>query len=185
VAVCTDDLALLHLVENILPPPLGEVPRDLKRLLAFLLDVVEFEHHWVALSAVDARMGREELEQKESALNATQLFLDAGLRDVSALVSEVVLAVISGVAWTTHVVSLALGFASPREARDGLSFTAAPASAQLSCHEHMFASAADGIDLDSARHGAWRSLVAHSAGGRAVAGSNPVAPIAGPATSEG
>src|SRR5205823_2715841 len=25
--------------------------------------------------------------------------------------------------------------------------------------------------------GAWRSLVAHSAGGRAVAGSNPVAPI--------
>ena len=26
-------------------------------------------------------------------------------------------------------------------------------------------------------HGAWRSLVAHSAGGRAVAGSNPVAPI--------
>ena len=28
-----------------------------------------------------------------------------------------------------------------------------------------------------ASHGAWRSLVAHSAGGRAVAGSNPVAPI--------
>src|SRR5436190_23384946 len=27
-----------------------------------------------------------------------------------------------------------------------------------------------------ARFGAWRSLVAHSAGGRAVAGSNPVAP---------
>src|SRR5436305_6489163 len=26
-------------------------------------------------------------------------------------------------------------------------------------------------------HGEWRSLVAHSAGGRAVAGSNPVSPI--------
>jgi hypothetical protein len=40
------------------------------------------------------------------------------------------------------------------------------------------------LDTESARfrnictgHGAWRSLVAHSAGGRAVAGSNPVAPI--------
>lgn len=30
---------------------------------------------------------------------------------------------------------------------------------------------------NAASHGAWRSLVAHSAGGRAVAGSNPVAPI--------
>src|SRR3954451_19138445 len=29
----------------------------------------------------------------------------------------------------------------------------------------------------SQSHGAWRSLVAHSAGGRKVAGSNPVAPI--------
>src|SRR5437763_10635729 len=29
----------------------------------------------------------------------------------------------------------------------------------------------------SSGHGAWRSLVAHSAGGRKVAGSNPVAPI--------
>src|SRR5262245_39807188 len=29
-------------------------------------------------------------------------------------------------------------------------------------------------------HGAWRSLVAHSAGGRKVAGSNPVAPIGEP-----
>jgi hypothetical protein len=41
----------------------------------------------------------------------------------------------------------------------------------------MFASEPDGSGLDSACHGAWRSLVAHSAGGRAVAGSNPVAPI--------
>ena len=30
--------------------------------------------------------------------------------------------------------------------------------------------------VESPAHGAWRSLVAHSAGGRAVAGSNPVAP---------
>ncbi|MEA2211944.1 MAG: hypothetical protein QOF83_1892 [Solirubrobacteraceae bacterium] len=33
--------------------------------------------------------------------------------------------------------------------------------------------------LSSADHGEWRSLVAHPAGGRAVAGSNPVSPIGG------
>ncbi len=32
---------------------------------------------------------------------------------------------------------------------------------------------------DSEHHGEWRSLVAHPAGGRAVAGSNPVSPIEG------
>src|SRR5262249_47497735 len=39
------------------------------------------------------------------------------------------------------------------------------------------------FSLRCSDHGAWRSLVAHSAGGRAVAGSNPVAPISGPAHS--
>ena len=34
--------------------------------------------------------------------------------------------------------------------------------------------------LSSEHHGEWRSLVAHPAGGRAVAGSNPVSPITGP-----
>src|SRR4051794_416053 len=43
------------------------------------------------------------------------------------------------------------------------------------CTEAFQASRAGSIPV--ARFGAWRSLVAHSAGGRAVAGSNPVAPI--------
>jgi hypothetical protein len=34
------------------------------------------------------------------------------------------------------------------------------------------------LPLESTHHGEWRSLVAHPAGGRAVAGSNPVSPIA-------
>ena len=33
------------------------------------------------------------------------------------------------------------------------------------------------MTVESKRHGEWRSLVAHPAGGRAVAGSNPVSPI--------
>ena len=68
--VRANDLALFHLVEHVLPPPFGEVSRDLKRFVALPLDVVELEHYWIALSAVDARMGREVLQKEEGALNA-------------------------------------------------------------------------------------------------------------------
>ena len=40
------------------------------------------------------------------------------------------------------------------------------------CGRHLRA-----MTVESRRHGEWRSLVAHPAGGRAVAGSNPVSPI--------
>ena len=43
--------------------------------------------------------------------------------------------------------------------------------------KHMFALRPDGTPVHSRPHGEWRSLVAHPAGGRAVAGSNPVSPI--------
>ena len=127
-AVGTDDFALFHLVENVLPSSFREVPRYLKSLLALLVDVIELEHHRVALSAVDTRMPREVLEEKEGSLNAAQFFLRAGLLDVAGLVGEVVLAVICSVARTAHVVPLTLLFTSPREVLDGLPLPA-PATA--------------------------------------------------------
>jgi hypothetical protein len=47
------------------------------------------------------------------------------------------------------------------------------------CTEAFQASRAGSIPVARLRdsHGEWRSLVAHPAGGRAVAGSNPVSPI--------
>ena len=46
------------------------------------------------------------------------------------------------------------------------------------CTEAFQASRAGSIPVARfACHGEWRSLVAHPAGGRAVAGSNPVSPI--------
>src|SRR5881296_2442800 len=47
------------------------------------------------------------------------------------------------------------------------------------CTEAFQASRAGSIPVARLRttYGEWRSLVAHSAGGRAVAGSNPVSPI--------
>jgi hypothetical protein len=48
------------------------------------------------------------------------------------------------------------------------------------CTEAFQASRAGSIPVArSGRHGEWRSLVAHPAGGRAVAGSNPVSPTQG------
>ena len=86
-AVRTDDFALVHLVENVLPPPLREVPGNLEGFLALLINVVELENDRVGLSAVDTRMPREVLEEKQGALNTTQLFLTSGLPDVPSLVS--------------------------------------------------------------------------------------------------
>src|SRR5881227_510166 len=41
---------------------------------------------------------------------------------------------------------------------------------------HIFVLGASAAGVESPDHGEWRSLVAHPAGGRAVAGSNPVSP---------
>jgi hypothetical protein len=77
--------------------------------------------------------------------------------------------------------------AAPRKVRSGLALCAASAAAvrlRISIHEHCsHACSRSGraVVADVRRievlHGEWRSLVAHPAGGRAVAGSNPVSPI--------
>ena len=85
--VSADDFAFFHLVQNVLPSPFREIPRDLKRFLTLLVDMIEIEHHWVALSAVDTRVSREVFEEKQRALHTAQFFLHAGLLDVPGLVS--------------------------------------------------------------------------------------------------
>ena len=73
----------------------------------------------------------------------------------------------------------------PRRAR----LTAGPLRAKCcGCTEAFQASRAGSIPVarsGSTHHGEWRSLVAHPAGGRAVAGSNPVSPTQGPESSRG
>ena len=126
-AVRTDNFALSHLVEHVLPPPFREVLRDLESFLAFPINVIEVEHDWVGLSAIDARMDRDVLEKKKSALNPTQFLLEASLLDVPVLVRQVMLSVIRRVAGAAHVVPLALCLAPPREGLERLALAASPA----------------------------------------------------------
>jgi hypothetical protein len=53
VAVRAHHLALLHLVEDVIPPPAREGGADRERLVA---QVVELEHDRVSFAAIDARV---------------------------------------------------------------------------------------------------------------------------------
>src|SRR3954462_2513954 len=73
--------------------------------------------------------------------------------------------------------SVALRRGERRGPRGGAAAVALLARFQVVYRERAFAFVAHGSVVDSTDHGEWRSLVAHPAGGRAVAGSNPVSPI--------
>jgi hypothetical protein len=53
VTVCTNHLALCNLVEDALPVPVPEALADAEFIVP---EMVELEHDWVALAAIDARM---------------------------------------------------------------------------------------------------------------------------------
>ena len=59
VTVCTNDVALGNLVEDGLPLAISEAFRDLE---ALVLSVVELEHDRIVLTAVDARVATEEID---------------------------------------------------------------------------------------------------------------------------
>ena len=65
VTVCTDDVALRHLVEHGLPVAVPEALSDAERLRAA---VVEFQDHRIGLAAVDARMRPEKVDEVGDAL---------------------------------------------------------------------------------------------------------------------
>ena len=86
-----------------------------------------------------------------------------------------------GAAWPAERVALTSRLAARRELVDALEFPAAVALPEVvgRFHGRTYVRTAVGRNraVDSTHHGEWRSLVAHPAGGRAVAGSNPVSPI--------
>jgi hypothetical protein len=156
--------------------------------------VVELEHQGILLAAVDAHVGAEELDQQSRPLRNHRLLANMGLRDVARAVRRVVLPLVLGQAAHAVVVPLASRFAAPGELGDGpglAAATAAPEGRFIAWGRHAnrcsqrppipFVGAERGpyepgpVESDEG-HGEWRSLVAHPAGGRAVAGSNPVSP---------
>ena len=63
VAVRANNLALLDLLEDGLPRPVGECGSDLEPLV-LSIHVVELEHDRIGFSAVGAGMGREKLDKE-------------------------------------------------------------------------------------------------------------------------
>jgi hypothetical protein len=61
VTVCTNHVALRHLVEDALPVPISQALGDPKLLVG---EVVELEYERVTLSTVDAGMCAEELDEE-------------------------------------------------------------------------------------------------------------------------
>jgi hypothetical protein len=126
VAVRADDLALLDFVENGLPASVMDFPTDIEELLA---QVIELQDDGVVLSAVDARVGLEELDQIERALPEPFPLDDCSLVDVSLSVSQIVLPSIGRPAWPAHGVALDLALATPGKGVEWLKFLAATAPA--------------------------------------------------------
>jgi hypothetical protein len=185
--VCTNDVALGDLVEDVLPVAIAHALGDAE---ALVLDVVELEHKRVALAAINAVPLAEEGHKTRRTLCSEGSLAAKRVRDVALTMQRVVRALVLGSAWPAVVVALSTRLTTPSEVGQRLGWPAAPARAHrggVGGHEHMFPVRSDescgrsfpiGLAVESGCHGEWRSLVAHPAGGRAVAGSNPVSPIA-------
>jgi hypothetical protein len=186
--VCTNDLALCHLVEDALPIAVSESIADSELLVP---EVIELEHHRIALSAIDAGVIAEVGDQIVDPLGDGCLPALSRSVDVAPPVRTVVDLLVRRTTGTAVVVPLPLRFPSPSELLKGLAHRASPTPSHACDPSYtnrrsplgLFAMLA-GVDPRSLpmrqnanSHGEWRSLVAHSAGGRAVAGSNPVSPI--------
>ena len=86
--------------------------------------MVEVENDRVVLTAVEAVMAGEVLEEVDGPLPPQQLLSEAGLLDIPLLVREVMLAVIRRSARSAHVVALPALYPAPGELDYRLSFTA-------------------------------------------------------------
>jgi hypothetical protein len=174
--------ALLDFTEDARPVSVGESLPDVEQLVA---EVVELVNHRVALAAVDTRVGPEIVDQIRSALEGEGPLAVFGLSHVPSAVRLVMLPVVIRAAGSAEVVALTPCASPPRELRGWLRFptAAAPSQGGLWDRHRTYVCIDIGCLANCQpryrlpHHGAWRSLVAHSAGGRKVAGSNPVAPI--------
>jgi hypothetical protein len=148
---------------------------------ALIPEMVELEDDRITLAAVHAWVDHEVVKEVSGPLQRETLPHDPRLIDVPLPVRGVVLLPVGGSTGTAERVALPSTLAAPGELVDRLQLTAAVALPLLVVRFHLRTYVRTSIGrkgvVDSAHHGEWRSLVAHPAGGRAVAGSNPVSPI--------
>jgi hypothetical protein len=191
--VCTNYLALRNLVEHVLPASAAKALGDAE---LFVAKVVELEDDRIALATVHAGVLAEVGKQPVRALGNNAALPPGILVEVALPVRAVVLLLIGRSARPAIRVQLPELLATPREFPLRLLLMAAPASPHARkptdtngrsyrqedppanpVVRHQERTSPPRSVRMQRPHGEWRSLVAHSAGGRAVAGSNPVSPI--------
>jgi len=124
--VCTNHVALCHLVEDALPIAVSYPARDRKFLVP---EVVELEHHRVLLAAIHAGMFSEKRDQVLVALRQHGHLATSSLFDIPGAVRVVVLLLVRRPAGSAVVVALTARLAPPREFVLLLLVSASPASA--------------------------------------------------------
>jgi len=124
VALGANHDALLDLVENALPVAVCKCRTDVER---FLAEVVELEDYRIVLTAVDARVSDEELDQVGSAFARQLLLLGLCLIDVALTVGGVVLFAVVRPARTAERDALIPRFPAPGEVLDWLGLAASVA----------------------------------------------------------
>ncbi len=123
--VCTNHLALCHLVEDALPGSVSKASPDAELLVP---KVVELEHDWIALAAVRAGVLAQIGDQVLDPLSNERLLAFPGRIDISLAVGRVVLLLVGSPAGAAVVIPLASGFPAPGELVKLLFEVAAPAS---------------------------------------------------------
>jgi hypothetical protein len=126
--VCTNDLALCHLVKNALP---FAIPNPLGNAELLVPEMIELEHDGIGLSAVDARMLAKERDQIFDAFGSQGSLSQLGLIDVSPTVGQVMLSLVLGAAWAAIVVPLTSCFPPPGKVTKRLFLPAAPTSPHI------------------------------------------------------
>jgi hypothetical protein len=111
------DVTSVDLVENRLPFVTTDTDGDTEALAP---DVVELEHQWVLLSAINARSLAEELDEVGHALGDQGAFSTTGVRDVPLAVDRIVLPFVRSSTRAAVVVTLPLRLAMPGEVLQSL-----------------------------------------------------------------
>jgi hypothetical protein len=104
------------------------VTSNIERLVS---QVVELEHHGIALAAVDARMRDEELEQIAGSLIGQPLLLDPRAIDVKLPVGQIVPSLVGRPTTSAVAVALVLGLSPPGELLGGLDLPTAAVAALM------------------------------------------------------
>jgi hypothetical protein len=137
--VCTNHLALCHLVEDALPIAVSYPLGNAELLVP---EMVELEDHRVALSAIDAGMFAKKRDEILDAFGRHDLLPLPRLVDIPPTIGQVVLSLIQGPARAAIVVPLPSRFPPPGEILEWFLSMATPATPHGGTpyrHEQTFA----------------------------------------------